>query len=163
MQRMSKLVKSRPRGLLRWVLRAPKWFYHSGLGWILGERFLLLSYWGRKSGLRRETVIEVVDHDQATDTYYVVSGWGTRSDWSQSVRSNPKVIIQVGRRELNASASILDLDEAARRLSIYADKHPAAFHELSKLLTGEALAGTDDECKQLDCTVPVIAFHPVRN
>lgn len=160
---MSNSLKSKPKGLLRWALRAPKWFYHAGLGWMLGERFLMLIYRGRKSGLRRETVIEVVDHDPTTDTYYVASGWGTKSDWFQSIRSNPEVIIQVGRRKLNVQAHILDQEEAAHRLCIYAKKHPLAFHELSKLLTGKALAGAADECRHLARTVPVIAFSPLRN
>lgn len=157
---MSNFVKSKPKGLLRWVLRAPAWFYHAGLGWMLGERFLMLIYRGRRSGLCRETVIEVIDHDQRSDTYYVASGWGTKSDWFQSILSNPEVIIQVGRRRMNVRAHVLDLEEAAHRLCRYADKHPIAFHELSKLLTGRALAGLGDECQQLARTVPVIAFSP---
>ena len=157
---MSQLLETRPKGLLRWALHAPRWLYHSGLGWILGDRFLLLHYIGRKSGKPRETIIEVVDHDRASDTYFVASGWGTKSDWFQSIRANPGVRIQVGRRTIEADVHILDLDEAAKRLAGYAKNHRTAFHELSLLLTGKALKGTDQECRDLAHTVPVIAFRP---
>lgn len=51
----------KPRGLLRLGFRLPIWLYRLNLGWILGERFLLLTHTGRKSGLVRQTVIEVYD------------------------------------------------------------------------------------------------------
>ncbi|HSA99435.1 MAG TPA: nitroreductase family deazaflavin-dependent oxidoreductase [Anaerolineales bacterium] len=108
----------------------------------------------------RETVIEVVRHDEANNIYYVASGWGTRSDWFQSIRADPEVKIQVGNRQVGARAQVLVLEEAADELSMYAKNHPAAFHEISMLLTGKALDGTEDECKLLARSVPVIAFHP---
>jgi deazaflavin-dependent oxidoreductase (nitroreductase family) len=123
----------------------------------------MLNYIGRKSGQHRETVIEVVDHDKEGDTYYVASGWGTRSDWFQSIRANPEVRIQVGRRKIAADAQVLLLEDSAKRLATYARNHRTAFHELSMLLTGKALAGTDKECLDLARTVPVIAFCPKRS
>jgi deazaflavin-dependent oxidoreductase (nitroreductase family) len=157
---MSNLVKNKPTGPLRWLLRMPRWLYHAGLGWILGQRFLLLRYVGRKSGLLRETVIEVVGHDKENDTYYVASGWGDRSDWFQSIRTNPDVQIQVGRRKLSARAQVVDAEEGARQLFVYARNHPSAFRELSRLITGKAFEGTDKECHEFARMVPVIAFHP---
>jgi hypothetical protein len=55
-----------PRGLLRLALRLPIWLYRWRLGWLLGDRFLLLTHTGRKSGLPRQVVLEVVHHDEAT-------------------------------------------------------------------------------------------------
>ena len=156
---MSKLIANKPKGLLRWALRAPRWLYHIGLGWVLGERFLMLSYVGRRSGLRRETVIEVIGHDKEKDIYFVASGWGTRSDWYRSILANPAVSIQVGKRRFDARAQTLDLEESVQRLSAYASKHPAAFHELSRLMTGNALKGTEQECRQMAQSVPVIGFY----
>jgi len=156
---VSNLTKNKPKGFLRWVLRAPIWLYHAGLGWILGERFLMLRYVGHKSGLPRETVIEVVRYDKASGTYYVTSGWGTRSDWFQSICKNPEVKIQAGNRQLKVRAQVLGLEDAVHELFLYAKNHPTAFHEISILLTGKALEGTDEECRQLACSTPVIAFH----
>jgi len=157
---MSRFIKNKPTGILRWALHAPRWVYHSGLGWMLGNRFLLLSYVGRRSGLDRETVIEMVAHDKESDTLYVASAWGTRADWFQSILANPHVKIQVGMRKITSHAQVVDPEDAAYWLSIYAKNHPTAFRELSGLLVGKALSGTQEECRELARTVPVIAFRP---
>ena len=53
-----------PHGLSRLAFRLPIWLYHSHLGWLLGTRFVLLTHTGRKSGLSRQTVLEVVRYDK---------------------------------------------------------------------------------------------------
>jgi F420H(2)-dependent quinone reductase len=74
---MTKSIVDQPPGkVLRFGLRLPIWFYRMKLGWLFGNRFLMLTHTGRKSGKPHETMIEVVRHDKETDTYYVVSGWG---------------------------------------------------------------------------------------
>ena len=156
---MSHLTDHKPRGFLRWILRAPKWLYRVGFGWLLGERFMLLRYTGWKSGRQRETVIEIIDHDREQDTYYAASGWGTKSDWFQSIRVNPEVHIQVGGRKLAALAQILTRDEGARHLSNYAKSHPVAFRELSKLIVGKVLTGTQEELVGFAQSIPIIAFR----
>ncbi len=96
---MSKSIVDRPPSkALRLGLRLPIWLYRARLGWLLGDRFLMLTHTGRKSGLPRQTVIEVVQHDKGTDTYYVVSGWGEKSDWYQNIRKSPSVTVHVGGR-----------------------------------------------------------------
>jgi hypothetical protein len=49
-----------PTGWVRALLRLPILLYRLHLGWLLGHRFLLLTHVGRKSGLQRRTVLEVV-------------------------------------------------------------------------------------------------------
>ena len=66
----------RPHGLLLLVLRLPLWIYRFHLGWVLGNRFLLLCHVGRKSQQIHQSVIEVVKHDQQSDSFYVVAAWG---------------------------------------------------------------------------------------
>lgn len=46
-----------PRGLLRLAARLPLWLYRAGLGWLLSNRFLMLTHIGRKSGLPRQVVV----------------------------------------------------------------------------------------------------------
>ena len=72
--------KQQPGGLLRFVLRVPIWLYRLRLGWLLGQRFLLLTHTGRQSGWPRYTVVEVVDRDTVTGSYFIASGWGEQSD-----------------------------------------------------------------------------------
>ena len=66
------IIATAPHGLLRFGLRLPIWLYRLHLGWLFGNRFLLLTHIGRKSGLPRQTVIEVVKHDKESDRFFVV-------------------------------------------------------------------------------------------
>src|SRR5437899_3609544 len=78
-----------PTGLLRLCLRLPIWLYRLRCGWVLNSRFLLLTHSGRRSGLPRQTVLEVVHYDRATETYVIASGWGEKPDWrSEDTRLN---------------------------------------------------------------------------
>jgi deazaflavin-dependent oxidoreductase (nitroreductase family) len=102
------------RGLLRLALRLPIWLYRARLGWLLGDRFLLLTHIGRKSGLPRQAALEVVRHDRATDTYIIASGWGEKADWYRNIRHTPAVTIASGGRRWAAWAEPLSKDTAER-------------------------------------------------
>jgi hypothetical protein len=64
---MAFVTKRPPKGLLRLMLRLPIWLYRLRLGWLLGNRFLLLTHVGRKTGLPHQTVVEVVSHSSTKD------------------------------------------------------------------------------------------------
>lgn len=154
------LVKSgSPHGLLRFFLRLPIWLYRANLGWLLGQRFLLLRHVGRKTGLLRETVIEVVDYDKATDTYMIASGWGEKSDWLRNIEKTPTVFVNVGRRHFEATARRLTLDETQQALLDYAQHHPATFRALARLMVGQTLSGTAEDCRLLAQSVPLVALQ----
>jgi deazaflavin-dependent oxidoreductase (nitroreductase family) len=147
------------QGLLRFVLRFPLVLYRLHLGWLLGQRFLRLTHVGRKSGKRYRTMVEVVDHDPATDSYIVTSGWGEKSDWFRNIQKTPQVVINVGRRQLEVKAERLSADQAEQWLLNYARKHPRTFRDLARIMTGESLKGTSEDCRRLAEAVPVIAFR----
>jgi hypothetical protein len=79
-----------PAGSLRMALRLPVYLYRLHLGWLLGQRFLLLTHIRRRSGQRHQTVLEVVGRDAAGDAT-VMSGWGRRADWHRNVDHQPLV------------------------------------------------------------------------
>lgn len=158
---MSKSIVDHPPGkALRFGLRLPIWLYRVHLGWLLGDRFLMLTHTGRKSGLARHTVIEVVQHDKETDTYYVVSGWGEKSDWYQNIHKNPSVTIQTGRRTFQSEAEFIPIEKAVPVLQTYAHDHPVAFNELSGLFLGERMKPGIDAPKRLAEKMPMVAFTP---
>ena len=158
---MSKsLLNTQPKGMLRLGLRLPIWLYHIGLGWMLGDRFLMLVHTGRKSGLSRQTVIEVVQHDKANDTYYVVSGWAEKSDWYQNIRKIPQVTVHVRRRKFQSQAQFIPVGKAIEILNEYAREHPVAFSELSGLFLGERMKPGSDAPEQLARKMPMVAFRP---
>ena len=73
-----KIVKNvrPPTGVRRIAFRAPMYLYRLGLGWLFGDRLLLLNHIGRVSGKPRQTILEVVTHDRADGSLVVASGWG---------------------------------------------------------------------------------------
>lgn len=154
------LGNKKPHGLLLLGFRLPIWLYRAKLGWLLGERFLLLAHTGRKSGSLHQTVIEVVNHDESTDTYYVVSGFGHKSDWLLNIKHHPDVSITVGWRTLPVQAKQISETSGAGILFNYARRHPTAFRELAVLLTGKSIEPTEENCLRFVSSMPVIAFEP---
>jgi len=151
---------SAPHGLARLAFRLPIWLYRLRLGWLLSERLLLLTHIGRKSGLPRQAVIEVVRHDRATDTYIVASGFGAQADWFRNIQRNPNVVVQSGGRRLVAVAERLPVDLAADELHGYAQRHPRAFRTITKRLLGQEIDGSAEACRRLAADVPVVALRP---
>jgi deazaflavin-dependent oxidoreductase (nitroreductase family) len=89
-------LESKPAGALRLAFRLPIYLYHLNLGWILGHRFLLFVHLGRKSGLLRETVLEVILYDPATRESVVLSAWGEEADWYRNIEAVPALEVRTG-------------------------------------------------------------------
>lgn len=149
-----------PRGLARLAFRTPIWLYRLHLGWLLGKRFLHLTHTGRKSGLPRQVVLEVVDHDPHTNTYYVSSGWGKKSDWYQNIQKTPRVRVQVGTKSWAAQAETLSPEAAEGVILNYGRKHPALLNELARVM-GYKIDGSEADMRALGHLVPVVALTPV--
>ena len=153
------VIDTQPAGALRFGLRLPIWFYRFKLGWMLGDRFLMLVHTGRKSGLPRQTVIEVVKHDKAANTYYVVSGWGEKADWYQNIRKTPQVTVHVRGRKFQSEAEFIPVEKAIEIVNDYAQKHPVAFNELSGLFFGERMKPGSDAPERIARKMPMVAFQ----
>lgn len=158
---MSASIQTPPKGLLRWLLRVPIFLYRLNLGWILGERFLLLTHIGRKSRLPRHTVVEVVYHDRQTDRYIIASGWGEKSDWLLNIIKTPQVSIKVGRRNFPAIAQRLSVEAAQAALYQYAQSHPVAFGQLSKFMLGKQLPADQQSCREVAEAIPFVELTPM--
>lgn len=152
--------RGRPRGFLRFLLRLPIWLYRLRAGWLLGGRFLLLEHRGRRTGATHRTVLEVVDHDPASGSYVVASGWGPQSDWYRNVQHTPAVKVWVGRRRLAAVASFLATAEAVAALRSYARRNPRAFRQLVRVLVGGPAGDPDAACQRIAQQVPLVRLAP---
>ncbi len=141
----------------RILFRAPVWLYRLGMGWILGSRFLLLTHRGRRSGTLHNTVIEVIKYDPATDTYYVISGFGRRADWFRNICKNPRVTITVGRHRFSAVAHILPSEEAQEILEDFIHRHPLETRLILPLF-GYRTLSTSQSRKHFVEKYPVVAF-----
>jgi deazaflavin-dependent oxidoreductase (nitroreductase family) len=132
----------------------PVWLYRLRLGWMLGQRFLLLTHTGRKTGKARQTVLEVVHREPETSTYFVTSGWGETSHWYRNVLANPDVGVTVGRHTFKGKAERLPPEEAEAVLTEYAKRHRRSAETLWRAF------GSQDP-HQLAQVLPVLAVRPL--
>ncbi len=148
-----------PRGLKAIPWRLPIWLYRLHLGWLVGHRALLLTHKGRISGKNRTAMLEVIKYDKATNTHYVASGFGEKSDWYRNISKTPDVVIQVGSRKIPVQAESLLADEARKVFLEYNREHPNAIENLAKIV-GYEIGDTQEEMMAFLALIPVVAFHP---
>jgi deazaflavin-dependent oxidoreductase (nitroreductase family) len=152
-------MRSKPSGLSRTFFRSPIWLYRIGLGWMLGKRMLHLTHTGRKSGLAREVVLEVVHYWEDSNTYIVAAAWGEKADWYQNVRAAPEVWIKVGRVSSAAIAKSLSVEESERALLEYAADHPTVMRYLSSFMGFESPRNEED-VRQIGRQLPMVGLQP---
>lgn len=149
-----------PRGILRWVFRAPILLYRMRLGWLLGTRFLLIHHRGRRSGVTRQTVVEVVDSDVHHGSYVVVAAWGRKTDWYRNIVADPQVEIEVSTERVAAMARTVTRQEAELHLREFSRRHPTAFKELGSVLVGQRSQDPEETVRRFVQAMPVVEFTP---
>jgi deazaflavin-dependent oxidoreductase (nitroreductase family) len=118
----------------RWFVRAPIGLFRAGLGFLVGERLLMMQHRGRTSGQPRYVVLEVVSRP-SPDRVVVVAGLGPRSQWIRNVQADPRVLVSLGRRrDVRARAVVTGPEEGAAILREYNDAHPGAWARLGPVL-----------------------------
>ncbi|HEU5388940.1 MAG TPA: nitroreductase family deazaflavin-dependent oxidoreductase [Streptosporangiaceae bacterium] len=81
----------------RALVRAPITLYQHGLGWIFGQRILMLEHTGRRSGQARFACLEVVGRP-GPERVIIVSGFGERAEWYRNLLADPRCTVSIGRR-----------------------------------------------------------------
>lgn len=114
---------ARPHGWSAAAFRAPAFLYRIGLGWLLGHRFLMLTTRGRRSGLPRPTILEVVEWDPAQRTALVLAAWGERSDWVRNLEAGPPIAVAIGRDRFRPTARRLETEELEAALLRWRARH----------------------------------------
>lgn len=156
-----KLISSRPTGALWLVFRAPVYLYHIGLGQLFGHRFLLFVHQGRKSGLLRETVLEVIRYNPTTGESIVLSGRGEKSDWYRNIEESPALEVRTGHERYVPAQRFLDPAENHEVISEYAHRHPLVFPLFVKAFGfGYPLNGTQEERREFARSLRLVAFRP---
>ena len=123
MAKQTRLIRP-PTGVSRFFYRLPIWLYRQRLGWMMGNRFVLLNHIGRKSGQVRQVVLEVVKYEPDSRELVVCAGFGPKSQWYQNLLAQPEVSIQLGSRKWEAAARQLTPDEGGKVLRDFAKSHP---------------------------------------
>ncbi len=101
-------------------------------------------------------MLEVIRYDSSTDTFYVCSGFGRKSDWFLNIKKTPEVTVVTGKRRFKAVAKQLPDEEAEREILDYSRRHPSAIRNLARI------AGYGDvDVKKLAGILPVVGITPV--
>ena len=143
-----------PRGLKRLGYRAPIVLYRVGLGFLLGQRFLMLEHRGRRTGETRRTVLEVAA--SRPSALYVAAAWKSSSNWLRNIAADSEVVVYSGRERFHAFARILDEDAARAVLTDYADRHPRTFARLVAFMLDDPGRTTSENVDRVASTIPVV-------
>src|SRR5215467_4015965 len=95
-KRRARLARLQPNAVLRHLLRAPVWLYRARLGWVLGNRFLVLVHIGRRTGRLRRTPLEVLHYSRDVPEWVVMSAFGRDADWLRNIEAQPHPEVMVG-------------------------------------------------------------------
>jgi deazaflavin-dependent oxidoreductase (nitroreductase family) len=137
----------------------PIYLYRLNLGWLLGHRFLLFVHWGRRSGLLRETVLEVILYEPATRESMVLSAWGEKADWYRNLEAAPALEVRTGGQRYVPEQRFLAPEENYAVICGYGLRHPLAFRVFARVF-GYPLDGTEAARREFSYSLRLVAFHP---
>lgn len=156
-------LEKRPSALQKFFFKIPVWIYKMGFGgWekLIGAQWMLIATRGRKSGKPRHTMVDVMDYDAASDTYYVEAAYGPRADWYRNIQANPVFEARVGRRKFSARAATLPNDHAGEMMVQFYRKKPAYTRSVMAMV-GMKFEG-EDELRALGSKLTLLAIRPVK-
>jgi len=129
------LIEHRPTGLLKHLLRTPIWFYRAGLGRLLGHRFVYIAHRGRRTGARREVVLEVVGYTARIPEVVVIAAWGKNPDWYRNLQAAPALELRIAAQRWDRPEHrFLDDADTLRVLHSYQQAHPGAWKRIAPLI-----------------------------
>ena len=157
------MIAIRKTSTLWYLFRAPVYLYRWRLGWLFGHRCLLLTHIGRRTGLRRQTVLEVVEYRKEGLEVVVVNGFGPDSDWLRNIELKGGEEVTVGTLHFAASHRFLGEEEAMKVMEGYEHRNrfitPIVRRGLSWIL-GWQYRGTESDRLRLVRQLLLIAFRP---
>lgn len=147
----------------RRLFRAPVYLYRWKCGWLLGHRFLLLIHLGRRTGLRRHTVLEVMQYRKEGPEAVVMSAFGRNADWLHNIEATRAPEVVIGSQCFVAAHRFLGDDEAMSVVTGYEQRNwfiaPIIRWVLRRLL-GWRYSGSMNDRRRLVTQLPLIAFRP---
>ena len=157
------MVELKKKPVLARLFRGPVYLYRWHLGWLLGHRVMLLNHIGRRTGLWRHTVLEIVEYRKDGPEVVVVNGFGRDCDWVRNIEARGGEEVVVGGQRFPASHRFLQEEEAAAVMRAYEQRNrwiaPIVRAGLSWLL-GWKYRGSEADRRRLVRQLPLIAFRP---
>ena len=130
---------------------------------MLGHRFLMLIHIGRRTGLCRHTVLEVMEFRKEGPEAVVMSAFGRNADWLRNIEATPSPVVVIGSRRFIAAYRFLDEEDAMRVVADYEHRNRLIKRiirlVLSRLL-GWHYDGSRSARRRLVKQPPVLAFRP---
>jgi deazaflavin-dependent oxidoreductase (nitroreductase family) len=157
-----RMVTLRKNGILRQLFRIPIYIYRCHLHRIFGKRLLLLTHTGRRTGLRRQTALEVVEYRGDVPEVVVANGFGPDSDWLRNIQTKSDEEVTVGSQHFVACHRFLGEDEAVRVIERYEHRNrfiaPIVRAGFTWLLGWKYRANETDR-RRLVSQIPLLAFR----
>ncbi|MBI1257128.1 MAG: nitroreductase family deazaflavin-dependent oxidoreductase [Chloroflexi bacterium] len=148
-----------PRGIIRMLLRLPILFYRLGLGDVMNAaHIMILGTRGRKSGLTRYTPVEYRRHGSKI---YLYSAWGERPQWFQNLTDCPEVLVQQGRQQFSAQATVVTHSgEALRVLHLFRRIAPFVYDPLIARLSARERVDARS-LPDISHTITIVRIDPI--
>jgi deazaflavin-dependent oxidoreductase (nitroreductase family) len=160
---ISEMVAVKKKRMLWYLFRTPIYIYRWHLEWLFGKRLLLLTHTGRRSGLRRQTVLEVVEYRREGPEVVVANGFGPDSDWLRNIQAKSDEEVKVWPWHFAASHRFLSEDEAVKVMEQYEHRNrfiaPILRAGFTWLL-GWRYSATESDRRRLVRQIPLLAFRP---
>ncbi len=148
--------RQKPTGMFKHLLHAPVWVFRSRLGFLFGNRFVMLEHVGRRTGQTRYTPLEVVERN--ADAFTICSGTGPDADWYRNIRTKPAVALWVGSKRHAVEQRLLTSSEAATAFARYEAAHPKAAERLMELM-GASHDGTHEGRRRMVESIPMVELR----
>jgi deazaflavin-dependent oxidoreductase (nitroreductase family) len=152
---------ARPAAFLIPILKLPLLLYRTGLGWLLGHRFMLLTHIGRRSGKVRRTVLAVLSFDPKTREIMALSAWSA-SEWYKNILAAPALRVETGFTRYTPIHRSLSSEEIAALFEEYRSKYPM-FSRIVCRIPGWQWDSSHKEVLELAKTLRGVAFRPKEN
>jgi deazaflavin-dependent oxidoreductase (nitroreductase family) len=149
---------ARPSAFLMPMLRLPLFLYRTGLGWVFGHRFMLLTHLGRRSGKVRRTVLAVLRLDPKTREIMAISAWNA-SDWYKNILSSPALQVETGFVQYVPTHRCLTPEEITTLFEEYRHEHPI-FSRIVCRIPGWKWDSSHEELLELAKILRGVAFRP---
>jgi deazaflavin-dependent oxidoreductase (nitroreductase family) len=119
----------------------------------------LLIHQGRKSGLLREAVLEVIRYDSTTKESVVLSGWGEKADWYRNIQVAPAMEVQTGGERYVPEQRFVSPEENHTEITDYERRHPLAARIFAQVF-GYPLGATESVRREFASSLRLVAFRP---
>ena len=149
---------AKPSTLLIPFLKLPLPLYRTGLGWVFGHRFMLLTHVGRRSGKVRQTVLAVLRFDADTKEIMAISAWSA-SEWYKNLLALPALQVESGFTRYTPVQRFLASEEIVALFEDYRRTRPI-FSRIVCRIPGWKWNSSHEELLELAQTLRGVAFRP---